>query len=464
MLIRSKPFVRPLIVLVGRTNVGKSTLYNRLTQRGQSIVSAIPATTRDILFGTCHWQGRLATIVDTGGLSYAPNTTSHFKRARERERIADPFLSAVQTKVLDVIAIADHVCLVVDAMEGLTAADQQWAQYLKGRTIPLTAIVNKADRLSARYNAAEFTKLGIPNCFAVSGTNGSGLGDLLDHLLNAPTESIDDQQAPSVAIVGKPNVGKSTLYNALIGRDESIVSPLPHTTREPHRRRALFDEWEVDIIDTVGLRKKSKQEFHLEKIGAQKTLATLTTAHVVLLVIDPFDEGISNQDQDLGRMIQERNLATIIVVNKSDHRHAALHPSTIEQKIRRLFPHLSFAPLLLISAQEKKGIGALANMIKRVHANYTRTVDDETLGNILSSLVLFPSASKQKRPSGIRLKAVGANPPEFLLMQRKKTKTPIAIINIIETRLRQQLDLLGTPIKIHVRRPVGSHRHERGQE
>ncbi len=460
MHIRSKPLVRPIIVLVGRTNVGKSTLYNRLTGRGQSLVSPIPATTRDVLYATCHWQGKTATIVDTGGLSWPPTESIHFGRVRARAQTIDPFLAAVEEKVLSVIQNADRICLVVDAQEGLTLGDQQWAQWLKGLKAPLTVIVNKADRLSLRYEGSEFTKLGIAEIYPVSGTNGSGVGDLLDHLLTQPTESMTDELAPSVAIIGKPNVGKSTLYNALIGKEGSIVSALPHTTREPHRQRTFFDEWEVDIIDTVGLRKQSKQEPQLEKVGAQKTLSTLTNSHVALLVIDPFVETISNQDQDLGRVIAERKLATIIVVNKMDQSNSAVHPTILEHRIRRLFPHLTYAPIVPVSAQYKKGIQPLAKMIQRVHANFTQTIDDEKLSAILADLVLFPSPTRKKRPSGIKLRAVGTNPPEFLLFQRKKQKTPIAIINVIESRLRQHLDLEGTPIMIHVERPVGTHRHD----
>ncbi len=457
---RALPLVHPIIVLVGRTNVGKSTLYNRLTGTRRSIVSAIPATTRDILYEQTQWRGMTATVVDTGGLSHAPSQSLHYRKVRAHEESNDPFLASVRQKVGEALENADQICFVVDVTTGITQDDTEWARYLKTLHKPISVAVNKADRPNLRQEAHIFTRLGFKHVFAVSASNGGGVGDLLDHLMeDAKTEIEDSPTLPSLVIMGKPNVGKSTLYNALLGSPEAITSPLPHTTREPRRRSITLHDWETDIFDTVGIRRQSKRDGRLEKTGVEKTLGTMMRSQIAIFIVDLFQEGISNQDQDLARLIVEKRLSVIIAVNKIDVKSERATEAWITKTIRAHFPHLFFAPIMMISAEHGTGIEPLARMIPIVALNHRRVFETEMLKTLLADVVLFPSSTHKKNPSQLTLTQLSSQPPEFLLPRLKKQKTPIAIINIIERRLREKLPLDGTPIMIHVERPMGSHRH-----
>lgn len=457
---RALPLTHPIIVIVGRTNVGKSTLYNRLTGTRRSIVSAIPATTRDILYEQTQWRGMTATVIDTGGLSHAPSQQSHYRKVRQQEERNDPFLASVREKVGGALEQADQICLVVDVTTGVTRDDTEWARFLKTLHKPITVAVNKADRPALRQEAHTFTQLGFEHVFPVSASNGGGVGDLLDHLMESAITEIQDSPAlPSIVLMGKPNVGKSTLYNALVGVPEAITSPLPHTTREPRRRSIKLQDFEVDIFDTVGVRRQSKRDGRLEKAGVEKTLGTMMRSQIAVFIVDPFQEGISNQDQDLARLIVEKRLAVIIAVNKIDAKGERATEQSVTKAIRSYFPHLFFAPVMLISAEHGTGIDPLVRMIPAAALNYRRVFEPDMLATLLSDVVLFPSATHKKNPAQLTLKQISSQPPEFLLPRLKKQKTPIAVINIIERRLREALPLEGTPIMIHVERPVGTHRH-----
>lgn len=450
--------IRPTIILVGRTNVGKSTLFNRLTRPGTAMVSSQAGTTRDLLTALLHWQGQTGTLVDTGGLAYPPDP-KHFRRPQEAAALQDPYLAAIQKKITSILKQADHCCLVVDASTGMTSEDERWASWLRAQKIPVTVVVNKADNPRLREQAWEFYKMGFEDVAMVSATNGSGSGDLLDHLFKknpskktatASTEE-EKKKPPAIALLGKPNVGKSTLFNALLGSDEAIVSPIAHTTREPSRRSLMLSGITIDLYDTVGIRRNLNARQQLEQVGSLRTLRQIEHSQVAVLVLDPFTEKISHQDQELARRIQEARCAAIIVINKVDQQPSEERRAVVEKMVSKYFPHLWFAPVLFVSAAHDKGITVLTKTILRVYENHRRVFTELELRKALQELVLFPK-DRKKQSAASHLEQIHTSPPEFLARRLKQQKTPIAIIDIMEKRLREQLPLEGTPITIHVER------------
>ncbi len=460
---------RPIIVLVGRTNVGKSTLFNRLTKAGSALVSVQPGTTRDLLTSTLVWQAHNGTLVDTGGLGYPPDA-SNYHRLQTNTARRDPYVEEIGQKVSSIIKRADHICLIVDAHSGITAEDERWAKWLRTIKTPVTIVVNKADNPKLRQEAWDFYRLGIGEVCMVSALNGSGTGDLLDHLFantHIPTRRKSSEPSASttaIVLLGKPNVGKSTLFNALSGSNEAIVSPKAHTTREPSRRALRLGGMTIDLYDTVGLRRNLEAQYHLERVGALRTLKQLEHSQVAVLVLDPFLETISHQDQELARRIVEARCGAVIVINKIDQ-FTEDRREALEKSVRRFFPHLWFAPVRFVSALDEKGITLLAKTIVTVYEHHKREFTQEELNVALAGLVLFnkdnhrsvrgPAGGGGKRQSsGITLEQVHVAPPEFLIARFKQQKTPIAIIDLIEKRLREQLPLEGTPITIHVEKVV----------
>ena len=457
MTTRLLPPERPVIVLVGRTNVGKSSLLNRIAGKPLAIVSPLPATTRDLLQARVNWQGRDATIIDTGGLSAPP--LERYRKLRKRD--PDPFHDIIGEKVQKVIASADHLCLVTDVATGVTEEDSRWARSLRSLRVPTTLVVNKVDRPSLSHEAAQFYRLGIPNVFRVSAANGSGIGDLLDHLFDVTSASSSASGPPEaraqIVIIGKPNVGKSSLFNAMLGQEVALVSALPHTTREP-LERALDTQTGIPmaLFDTAGIRRRAHQSRGVERVGVARTCQTLARSDVAILVLDPFVLGVSHQDQELGRVILEARSAAVIAVNKSDEGdNDPVAVKKIRASLWRSFPHLSFAPMVFISTKEKKGLRALEENIVMALENHRRRCSSDELAMALRGLVLFPKANRKKSAAALSLHQTSSEPPEFEIHRSSHKKTPFAIIRIIERRLREHLPLEGTPIVIHVERRKG---------
>ncbi|MSP13880.1 MAG: ribosome biogenesis GTPase Der, partial [Chloroflexi bacterium] len=296
---------KPIVALVGRPNVGKSTLFNRLVGERRAIVEDLPGTTRDRLYGDLDWNGVEFTVVDTGGLVLTEKP--------------DDLLAQMIAQAQLALDEADVIIMLVDAIEGLHSGDQDVAHMLRRTDKPVILVANKADNVTLRLEATEFYSLGLGDPYPVSSIHGTGSGDLLDKVVEAfPALDIEDEaEALHIAILGRPNVGKSSLLNAMIGQERAIVSAIPGTTRDPVDTRLVWDDQPVVIIDTAGIRRRGKIEPGIEKYAVLRTLRAVSRCDVALLLLDA-SEGLMAQDTHIAGYILEEKKGIIIVVNKWD--------------------------------------------------------------------------------------------------------------------------------------------------
>jgi GTP-binding protein len=292
---------QPLVALVGRPNVGKSTLFNRLTGRRLAVVDDVPGTTRDRIEATGEWNGRVFTVVDTGGIEVLPERVRKgAKPLTEHTPLAvasAEFIPQIREQAEIAIEAADAVVLVVDAAGGMTAADEQVAEILRRSRKPVFVAANKAEAARRRDEAVEFYALGLGEVYPISALHGTGTGDLLDAVVAAfpPQEAVPEDESVKIAIVGRPNVGKSSLLNALLGQERAIVSPIPGTTRDALDTHIVWETLPVTLIDTAGIRRRGHIEVGVEKYSVLRALKAIQRADVVLLLIDATD-GVTAQD------------------------------------------------------------------------------------------------------------------------------------------------------------------------
>ncbi len=440
----------PKIAIVGRVNVGKSTLFNRLTETQQAMTSPIAGTTRDRTYAPCLWRGLVLTITDTGGLL---------------ERTEDSLQEQIQTQVHIALNEADAVLFVLDGIVGLTEEDRRIATALRTLKKPVLVVVNKIDGSADRVHPADapWHHLGFKKGFLVSAINGSGTGDLLDGVMKELKLKPDTEIPPTpdpvcrVAILGKPNVGKSSLLNALVGEERMIVSPLPFTTREPNDTLYTFEQRPILLIDTAGIRKKSHVGPGLEKTGVSKTLGVLARTDIAVLVLDPYDQGIGHQDLTLGELIEERGVSALIVVNKSDL--VALEDlTTLKQKLPALFPHLKFAPMVFASTKTKDHIKGLLPLILQIRATRKKVIPQEELDNFLIEAQYIHEKTiytkfRRKDKKRIRLtdmQQLRYDPPVFQIKKNTKEPLPQGFEGFIYNRFRERFPFLGTPVEFRI--------------
>lgn len=447
----------PRVIIVGRANVGKSTLFNRIIGLRKAIVSSVAGTTRNALSKTVEWNGVPFILLDSGGLLGKPSDTI--------EQAIDEH-TAAELKRADVIVLA------VDTRAGLLAPDRDWAKRVRGAKKPIVLAANKADNGRLRLAAGEFTKLGVGAALPVSGANGAGVGDLLDAIvahLAQPEAQEETLIAPlRIVIAGRPNVGKSSLMNALAGSDVSIASPIPHTTRDiQEHETTLQHAGRVVLVDTAGMRRKlptiraMRQGMKLllssiEVESVHRSRAAIRKADVVLLVLD-VQEPSTTQDRTLGRMIAEERRACIILLNKTD-----LLDETAPKKIRdatqlvaAYFPHLSYAPAIGISCATGYGISSVAPLVARAAAAYARQLPEDLLAEVLTQFKNRFDAPRDKiaarRLRFLGLEQTGVKPPVFALVVPNKTNPPPAALPMLEKTLRSIADFTGSPISITIR-------------
>jgi GTP-binding protein len=429
----------PLIAIIGRPNVGKSTLFNRLIGQRRSIVTDEPGITRDRIYGVVSWHGRSYEIVDTGGIVPGEETEIPL-RIFEQAQIA--------------IGSAALIFFVVDGRTSITAPDQELARLLRRTGKPLFLVVNKVDSGKQTAEVAEFYRLGLDHVFPVSSEHGRGITELLDEVaisIPAPEETTDDEiREVRVSIIGRPNVGKSTLLNKLVGQERAMVSPIAGTTRDAVDSVIQHDDLTLRFIDTAGIRRKGKTELKAEKLSVVMARRHLERSDVAILVIDGI-EGVTALDAHIGGYAHEAGRSVIIAVNKWDavqktHRVTADYEAEVREKLK----FLSFAPIAFISAKTGQRVTKLYGMIDEVHKARFVRIPTKDLNEFLKQEAL----SRGGLPSDVKIRYIAqvkVNPPTFVMFSNKLKKLHFSFERFVENRIRQRFPFPGTPIIIKQR-------------
>ena len=433
---------RPLVAIVGRPNVGKSMLFNRLVGQRLSIVEDTPGVTRDRLYAECEWCGRKFDIVDTGGIE--PMTDSEILLfMREQAQIA--------------INAADVIVLVTDIRTGVTAADKDVANMLLRSRKPVVLAVNKADSTGAEDPALyEFYSLGLGDPIAVSAVHGHGTGDLLDECVKYFPEAEDEDEEPDyvkVAVIGKPNVGKSSLINRILGEKRLIVSNVAGTTRDAIDSYFENETGKYVFIDTAGMRKKSRIEESIEKYSVLRATMAIDRADVCLIMIDA-TEGVTEQDTKVAGLAHEAGKACIIVVNKWDLvEKDGKTMDKMREDIRRDLSYMTYAPILFISAATGQRVPRLFELINYVHSQACTRITTGMLNNVLEDAQtrVQPPTDKGKRLKIYYMTQVGVCPPHFVIFCNDRQLFHFSYQRYIENCIRNVFGLEGTPIILSIR-------------
>lgn len=431
------PRALPLVALVGRPNVGKSTLFNRIIGERRAIVEDRPGTTRDRHYGQAEWNGKAFSIVDTGGLEVDDR---------------GPFSSRIRNQVGVALDEAAVIVFVTDAMTGVTADDEDVARLLRQTQKPVVLAVSKTERKENLQATSEFWQLGLGEPIPVSGIHGSGTGDLLDavaaalpDLLELPEE--DDRLG--VAVIGRPNVGKSSLLNRLLGEERMIVSEIPGTTRDAVDTVLHYQGEEIVLIDTAGIRRRGKVEPGIEKYAVLRADRAIERADVVVLVIDAAD-GVTAQDAHIGGLIAEAGKGAIIAVNKWDliDKEAVTFEDYVKQ-VRGELKFLEFAPVLTLSALTGQRATKVLDLAREVDAARKVRVPTGELNRFLLELQAGHSFSRRGRELKFRyVTQVGIEPPTFIFFVNEPELVHFATERMLINRLRERYGFVGTPLKL----------------
>jgi GTP-binding protein len=432
---------KTLVALVGRPNVGKSTLFNRLIEQPLAIVEDIPGTTRDRLYGDAEWGGFTFTFVDTGGLMLGSGSDLEV---------------SVRGQVQIAIAEAEMIIFVVDVKEGVTAADLEIAELLRRSDKPVILAVNKADNESRRQEAIEFYELGLGDPYAISALHGTGTGDLLEELIRvAPSERPEPAvEGTKIAIVGRPNVGKSSLLNAILGQERMIVDATPGTTRDAVDS---FLEWNgepVVLIDTAGIRRRGRVAPGVERYSVIRALRAIQRCDVALLLLDA-TEGVTEQDAHVVGYVLEEAKGLVLVVNKWDLVGKDAHTmEDYSHEVRRVLKFVTYCPLVFVSAVKGQRVGKTIELALEVQRARLAQVTTSKLNEVvLNALATHSPPSKR----GKRLKIyyatqTGAAPPSFVFFVNDPELVHFSYQRYLENRLRDAFGFEGTPLRLSFRR------------
>ncbi len=450
---------KPVVALVGRPNVGKSTLFNRLIGRRTAIVEDIPGTTRDRIYGDSEWNGAGFIVIDTGGLE-AP---TELVESRQRRTNSAPlavdslhFIESIQNQAQLAIEEADAIIFVVDGMEGLTSADEEVADILRQTKRPVLIAANKTESPERQMNAVEFWNLGLGEPYAISAYHGGGVGDLLDELVKRlPFFSIEEEEEQEddsirIAIVGRPNVGKSSLLNALIGIDRAIVSNVPGTTRDPIDTRITFNKQAITLIDTAGIRRRGKVEPGIEKYSVLRSMRSVDRADVALLLIDAVD-GVTAQDAHVAGYVLERYKSVVVVVNKWDAiEKDAYTMVNFTEQVRNELKFLSYVPVVFMSALTHQRIHTLLPTALEVAAARRHRLPTSKVNEIIREAYdKSPPSVKAGRRLRIYYVTQGdVAPPTFAIFVNDPDMVHFTYRRYLENQIREFYPFIGTPIRI----------------
>ena len=432
-----------LVAIVGRPNVGKSTLFNRLTKSRRAIVSEEAGTTRDRQYGKCEWNGREFSVVDTGG--WVVNSD-------------DIFEEEIRKQVIIATEEADLVLFLVDITTGLTDWDEDVALILRKAKLPVILVANKADNFDQYFEAAEFYKLGLGDPFCISSATGSGTGDLLDVIMEKlKTEGGEDieEGIPRFAVVGRPNAGKSSIINAFIGEDRHIVTEIAGTTRDSIYTR--YDKFGFDfyLVDTAGIRRKNKVSEDLEFYSVMRSIKAIENSDVCILMLDA-TRGIEAQDMNIFQLIQRNNKSLVVVVNKWDlvENKDQVVVKTFENAIReRMAPFTDF-PIIFASALTKQRIFKVLETAKQVYLNRTAKVGTSKLNEVMLPLIeAFPPPSVKGKYIKIKycMQAPNTQIPTFVFYANLPQYVKEPYRRFLENKIRENWQMTGCPINIFIR-------------
>lgn len=437
--------MKPVIALVGRPNVGKSTLFNRLTRSRDAIVADHAGLTRDRHYGNARLGAQAFIVIDTGG--FEPTAESGIYREMAR-----------QTR--QAVAEADVVIFVVDAREGLSAQDHDIAAYLRKLGKPAVLVANKAEGMKAGAQLAEFFELGLGEVLPVSASHGQGVRSMVEAALarlqwpqpeEEASQEDEGQGVIRLAVAGRPNVGKSTLINTWLGEERLVAFDLPGTTRDAIRVPFERDGRRFELIDTAGLRRKGRVFEAIEKFSVVKTLQAIEGAHVVLLLLDA-TQGVTDQDAHIAGFILESGRAVVLAVNKWDAIDA-YQRQMLERSMETRLPFMKFASMHRISAVKRQGLGPLWASIVQAHAAAFRKMSTPVLTRLLIEAVAFqqPQRSGLSRPKMRYAHQGGMNPPVIVIHGNALDQVSASYKRYLEGRFRKEFDLVGTPLRIQMK-------------
>ncbi|MGQ0810944.1 MAG: ribosome biogenesis GTPase Der [Nitrospiraceae bacterium] len=434
----------PLVAIIGRPNVGKSTLFNRILGMKTAIVDDVPGVTRDRNYADAIYRNRRFRLVDTGGLEPTAQE-GMFALIRRQSQIA--------------IAEADMLIVVMDGRAGLTPPDEEVVRLLRGTRKPVFFAINKIDTPKSDSLVADFYKLGQDELFPISSEHGIGVAELLDAMYPFLPESPDeDHQSdiPRVAVVGRPNVGKSTLVNTVLGQERVVVSDVPGTTRDSIDSVATYQGRHYIFTDTAGIRRRGKIDRGIEGYSVARALRAIGRSDVAVVLLDAV-EGVTEQDTKIAGIVVRQGRACTLLINKWDLREGDVRARQgYEQTLRRRFPFLSWAPVLFASALKPDSLHEVFPLIDRVHKSFTTRVSTSPLNQFLQDLLAsHPLPVRKGKPTksvkSVFMTQVATRPPAFALFVGHPENVTAHYLRFLENQLRGQYDFTGSPIRILVR-------------
>lgn len=430
---------KPLVAIVGRPNVGKSTFFNRIVGQRISIVEDTPGVTRDRLYADAEWCGHSFTLIDTGGLEI---------------KSEDVMWSHIRAQAQIAVETADVIVFMLDGKTGLTHEDYEVAAYLRKSRKPILLVVNKLDN-NEQHLLYDFYELGLGEPIGISAGQAKGLGDVLDEIvkLTGKYETEEKEEALKIAVVGKPNAGKSSLVNKLLGYDRVIVSDIAGTTRDAIDTRIKIGDKEYILIDTAGIRRKRSVEEDLEQYSVMRSLGAVRRADVCLIVIDSSEE-LSEQDVKIAGYVHEQGKPSVVVMNKWDVVEKDTY--TIEKYNRKLKEELKFMDYFIptyVSAKTGKRVDNLIKLAERAYENASRRVSTGLLNDVLREAILTnePPSKNGKRLKIYYVTEVSSNPPTFVIFVNDDTLMHFSYRRYLENALRRSFDFEGTPIRLIIR-------------
>ncbi|MEJ5197290.1 MAG: ribosome biogenesis GTPase Der [Anaerolineae bacterium] len=449
---------KPIVALVGRPNVGKSTLFNRLIGERRAIVQDEPGTTRDRLYGEAEWAGKAFVVVDTGGLDIAATEKAPQKgdQPETLSLASRDFVHEIRAQAEVAIEEADVIVFLVDARDGLTAADQDVAEVLRRSGRPVILAANKADNEARRQAALEFYELGLGEAFPISSLHGTGTGDLLDAVVASfpIIEETPESEAVRIAIVGRPNVGKSSLLNALLQQERAIVSPIPGTTRDALDTPLRWEGQEVVLIDTAGIRRRGRVESGTEKYSVLRAINAIKRSDVALLVLDA-TTGVTAQDAHVAGFILDAFKSVAIVVNKWDavEDKQADTADAFAREIREQLRFLDYVPVLFVSALTRQRVNKIIPLALEIAEQRRLRIPTSELNRLIRQAVQGHPAPNRR---GKQLKffyatQAAVEPPTFVMFVNDRELVHFTYVRYLENQIRAAYPFTGTPLRLEFR-------------